>query len=137
MIQKYSDPLNSVRIDKWLWCARFYKTRGAAGSAIKSGKVSVNNEKTKPSKVVQIGDFINIRQGPYSFKITIKSLSKTRKSAREASLLYEELEESIQQRETIAKQIKADTANYPGTKGRPGKRERRELIKFKESKYMG
>ena len=136
MKQKYPDPVNTMRIDKWLWCARFYKTRGAANSAIKSGKVIVNNEKARPSRTVKTGDIIKIRQGPYCFTITIKNLSKARKSPGEASLLYEELQESIQQREIIEQRIKAERSNYPRSRGRPGKRERRDLIKFKESKYM-
>lgn len=131
MIQKNTVSTDSIRIDKWLWCARFYKTRGDACSAIKSGKIYINNEKAKPSKLVQTGDLVKIRKGPYSFYLTIKNLAKVRKSAGEATLLYEESQESIQQREIISQNIKAEAAKYPRSRGRPSKRERRDLIKFK------
>jgi ribosome-associated heat shock protein Hsp15 len=120
-----------MRLDKWLWCARFFKTRGLACNAIKSGKIVVNNEKAKPAKLVQSGDSIKIRRGPYHFDITILQLTKVRKSAKEAALLYEESQMSISQREKLAIQIKADVALYPRTKGRPSKRDRRDLIKYK------
>ncbi|NIQ13138.1 MAG: RNA-binding protein [Candidatus Dadabacteria bacterium] len=120
-----------MRLDKWLWCARFYKTRGLACHAIKSGKIIANNEKAKPAKLIHVGDKITIKRGPYQFDITILQLINARKSAKDAQLLYEESQESLLQREKIAQQLKAEATIFPRTKGRPSKRDRRELIKFK------
>jgi len=134
VIQKNTELPDSMRLDKWLWCARFFKTRGLACNAIKSGKIVVNNEKAKAAKLIQPGDSIKIRRGPYHFDITLLQLAKVRKSASEAALLFEESLTSISQREKLALQIKADAAFHPRTKGRPSKRDRRDLIKFKGSK---
>jgi len=131
VIQKKAELPDNMRLDKWLWCARFFKIRGLACNAIKSGKIIVNNEKAKPAKLVQPGDSIKIRRGPYHFDITILQLAKVRKSASEAAPLYEESQASINQREELALQIKADAVLYPRTKGHPSKRTRRDLIKFK------
>lgn len=127
-------PMNnrdSMRIDKWLWCARFYRTRGLASDAIRSGKVLVNGERVKPSKTIGTGDVLWIRKGAFHYEISVMQLTKGRKSAAEASRLYEESEESLHQREELALQMKASAGNVPRTRGRPTKRDRRELIKFK------
>jgi len=122
---------DSMRIDKWLWCARFYRTRGLASDAIRSGKVLVNGERVKPSKTIGTGDVLWIRKGAFHYEISVMQLTKGRKSAAEASRLYEESEESLHQREELALQMKASAGNVPRTRGRPTKRDRRELIKFK------
>jgi len=131
VIQKKTELPDNMRLDKWLWCARFFKTRGLASDAIKSGKIVTNNEKAKSAKLIQPGDRIKIRRGPYHFDITILQLAKVRKSASEATLLYEESQKSISQREELALQIRTDAVLYPRTKGRPSKQERRNLIKLK------
>lgn len=123
--------MDSMRIDKWLWCARFYKTRSLASDAIRSGKVLVNGERVKASKTIETGDILEIRKGAFHYEISVMQLTKGRKSAAEASRLYEESEESLHQREELALQMKANAANTPRTRGRPTKRDRRELIKFK------
>lgn len=120
-----------IRLDKWLWCARFYKTRSIAADALKTGKITINGERAKPSKSVKPGDMLNIRKGPYHYAITVLGLAKSRQSAARASLLYEESAESISERELLAAQLKAETALTPSTKGRPSKKDRRAIIKFK------
>ncbi len=121
-----------MRLDKWLWCARFYKTRSLATNAIKSGKVTVNDIRAKSAKLIRVDDRLIIRRGPYRFLITILTLTTARKSASEAALLYQENQESIDARNVLATQIKNNAAPYPGTRGRPTKRDQRELRKFKE-----
>ena len=127
-------PVNHMRLDKWLWCSRFYKTRTLAANAIKGGKVHVNDERAKPAKLIHIGDKVNIRLGSFRFDITILALVTTRKSATLAALLYKESKESIAEREKLAIQMKVDAAIFSGLKGRPTKRSRRELIRFKANK---
>jgi len=122
-----------IRLDKWLWCARFYKTRKIAANALNTGKVTINGARAKPSKTVKPGDKLNIRKGPYHYVITVVELAKSRKSAVGAALLYEESSESISERESLATQLQAETALMPATKGRPGKKDRRLIIKFKNS----
>lgn len=122
---------DDMRLDKWLWCARFYKTRGLAAEAIKGGKITLNGERAKPSKTVEPGSRLTIRRGPYTYDIEILTLAKARKSAAEAILLYRESAESIEQRETLAAQLKLAAMHTPGTDGRPTKRDRRTLIRFK------
>jgi len=120
-----------IRLDKWLWCARFYKTRNIAANALKTGKVTANGERAKPSKAVKPGDSLDIRKGPYHYVITVLELAKSRKSAAGAALLYEESPESISKRESLATQLKAEAILMPTTKGRPSKKDRRSIIKFK------
>ena len=121
----------TIRLDKWLWCARFYKTRNIAANALKTGKVTANGDRAKPSKTVKPGDKLNIRKGPYHYVITVLDLAKSRKSAAGAALLYEESPESISARESLTTQLKAEAALMPTTKGRPSKKDRRSIIKFK------
>jgi len=120
-----------IRLDKWLWCARFYKTRNIAANALKTGKVTANGERAKPSKTVKPGYSLDIRKGPYHYVITVLELAKSRKSAAGAALLYEESPESLSKRESLATQLKAEAAFMPATKGRPSKKDRRSIIKFK------
>ncbi len=122
----------SMRIDKWLWCARFYKTRSLAAEAIKSGKVKINNDGAKPAKIVSPGDKLSIRKKALKYDITILEIPKTRLSAAKANLLYEESEESIKNRELISAQLNADAGLFPKIHGRPTKRDRRDLMKFKD-----
>jgi len=125
----------SVRIDKWLWAARFYKTRSLASDAIKSGKIQSNGERIKPSKEVQLGEVISIRQDIYSRHVVVKALSERRGPASQAALLYEETEQSIAERERLIQLKHAQPAPRPRGAGRPTKRERRQIIAFtQESK---
>ena len=122
---------DGMRLDKWLWCARFYKTRGLAADAIKGGKILVNNERPKPSRTIQSGAQLLIKRTPYQFDITVLRLSNARVSAKDTATLYSEAAESIRKREELAAQIKLDAQLHPHTPGRPTKRARRDLLRFK------
>ena len=122
--------IKELRIDKWLWAARFFKTRGLASEAIKGGKIDINGSHAKPSKTIQINDLIRIKKNPFTYEIIVKGLSKHRGSASVAVLLYEESEQSISTREKLAEQLKAESALRPTTPGRPSKRDRRNIIRF-------
>ena len=122
---------SGMRLDKWLWCARFFKTRSLAADAIRNGRILVKDEKPKPSKLINSGARIRISKGPYRFEITVTALSGNRKSAADAALLFTETVESIAERRKMAAQLKIDALLSPRTKGRPTKRERRALLEFK------
>ncbi len=125
-----NETLYTMRLDKWLWCSRFYKTRALAASAIKGNKIRVNDLTVKAAKIIRFSDEVQIRKTPYQYTITILKLSNSRLSATLAAHLYKEDKDSIQAREELAQQIKAETASYPRTIGRPTKRNRREIIRF-------
>ncbi|MCZ6803729.1 MAG: RNA-binding S4 domain-containing protein [Proteobacteria bacterium] len=129
---KHDLSLTQMRLDKWLWCSRFYKTRALAASAIKGNKIKVNNLVIKAAKNIHLGDKVEIHKTPYQYTITILKLTTNRLSASQAALIFEEDKESIQSREELAKQIKAESASasFPRTRGRPTKRVRREIIRF-------
>ena len=121
-----------VRLDKWLWAARFYKTRSIARDMINGGKVHYNGQKTKPSKIVELGATVKLRQGYDDKTVVIIKLSEQRKGANEAILLYSETEQSIQLREE-KKLARKMNAHNPSPERRPDKKQRRDIIKFKES----
>ncbi len=120
----------TMRLDKWLWCARFYKTRAQAAAAIKGNKIRINDLVVKASKIVRVDDVVQIRKTPYQYTISILKLPNSRLSASLAAHLFKEDKDSIQAREELTKQIKADSASFPRTIGRPTKRNRREIIRF-------
>ncbi len=120
-----------VRLDKWLWAARFYKTRALAVEGIDGGKVRVHGERVKRARQVQPGDEIAIRLGPYEHIVKVRGLSERRGPASEAVKLYEETAESIAGRERTAFQLKAAHALFIDGNERPTKRDRRELEKFR------
>jgi ribosome-associated heat shock protein Hsp15 len=120
-----------VRLDKWLWAARFYKTRSLAAEAIAGGKVQVNGERVKRAKPMQIGDEVRIRQGPYEHQIVVRELSERRGPARDAARLYEEKPESRAAREAMALQLKSLHAAFVPERGRPTKKDRREIERLK------
>lgn len=127
--------LNKVRADKWLWAARFFRTRTLAKEAIEGGKVHMNGQKIKTSKELQVGDTLTIRQGHASVQeqktIIIKALSDNRGSATIAQTLYDETQESIATREFFAEQRKLQNLARPSTK--PDKKQRRDIEKFKNN----
>lgn len=123
---------NEVRLDKWLWAARFYKTRSIAKAMIEGGKVYYNGQRAKVSKAVEIGATLKLRQGNEEKEIVVTALSDQRRGASEAQLLYQETEKSVKQREAIAFVRKANALSMPHPDRRPNKKERRELVKFKE-----
>ena len=121
-----------VRLDKWLWAARFYKTRALAAEAIAGGKVQVNGDRVKRAKPLQEGDEIRIRQGPYEHLIVVRALSDRRGPAVQAATLYQERPESLAAREAMALQLKSVHAAFvTDIKGRPTKRDRREMERLK------
>lgn len=122
-----------VRLDKWLWAARFFKTRGLAAEAIKGGKVEINGARAKPSRTLQVGDRLRIRRGPDLFEVDVSALSQQRGPAAQAALLYRETEQSRQHREQLAALRKAEAVSRPKFPGRPTKRDRREIVRFKKS----
>ncbi len=120
-----------VRIDKWLWAARFYKTRALAATAVEGGKVQVNGERVKPAKLLRAGDALIVRNGPFAWAITVLALSERRGPAAQAAKLYRESEESRKAREEKAALIKAERHSSPVyLKGRPTKKVRRQIIRF-------
>jgi ribosome-associated heat shock protein Hsp15 len=124
-------PADKVRLDRWLWAARFYKTRSIAADAIDGGKVQVNGTRVKRSKLIETGDRVRIRKPPYEFVVAVLELSEHRGPAKVAQALYEETPESVQVRETLRTQLKHQpTASYEG-KGRPSKKDRRMIDRLK------
>jgi ribosome-associated heat shock protein Hsp15 len=119
-----------VRVDKWLWAARFYKTRSLAADAVDAGKAKLNGERVKPAKLLKPGDTLNIRNGQLSWEIIVLSLSERRGSATIASSLYSESDESRMQRERHSAMLKAERLSNPFPGGRPTKRARRQIIRF-------
>ena len=116
-----------MRIDKWLWCARFYKSRAQATTAVSGGKVHVNGERVKPSRALVIGDTLTITQGPQSREIHVRELPARRGPAVEAQRAYEETAESLARRESLRQQHALAAAAAPRPESRPDKRERRLL----------
>jgi len=122
----------AVRLDKWLWAARFYKTRALAVEAIDGGKVQVDGDRVKRAKQIRIGSEIRIRQGPYEHVVVAKGLSDRRGRAAEAALLYEETAASLAAREERALQLKAvHSAFIPDDNARPTKRDRRRIERLR------
>ena len=120
-----------VRLDKWLWAARFYKTRSLAAEAIAGGKVQVNGERVKRAKPLQAGDEIRIRQGPYEHQVVVRGLAERRGPASDAARLYEEKPASRAAREAMALKLKSLHAAFVPERGRPTKKDRREIEKLK------
>ena len=125
-----SESDNRIRIDKWLWAARFYKTRSLAADAVEGGKVQVNGERVKPAKVLKPGDTLSVRNGPYSWEITVLALGERRGSAAEAAKLYSESDGSRKAREEKIALMKIERQSNPFPGGRPTKKARRQIIKF-------
>ena len=119
-----------VRIDKWLWAARFFKTRGLAAEAVGGGKVEINGERAKPSRIVRAGDRLTVRRGPYEWIVIVKNVARLRGPAAQAQLLYDETEESLRQRQTAAAQLELERPPEFAAPGRPTKRDRRAISRF-------
>jgi len=119
-----------ARIDRWLWAARFFKTRTVAVMALENGRVLVNGVRVKPAKSVGAGDMLTIRLGPYQHVVEVLALSSKRGPASEAQKLYRETEESREKRAALAQELKAQQ-QYSVLKGRPTKKDRRDIEKVK------
>ena len=122
---------DKTRIDRWLWAARFYKTRSLAAEAVAGGKVQVNGERVKRAKQLQVGDEVRIRQGPYEYQIVVRELAVERGPAARAMALYAEKPESRAAREALALQLKALHGAFVSERGRPTKKDRREINRLK------
>ncbi|MDR3631352.1 MAG: S4 domain-containing protein [Desulfocapsaceae bacterium] len=119
-----------IRLDKWLWAARFFRTRAMASQAVAGGKVQVNDQRAKPSRLVQIGDGLRITHGEFTSTVQVRAVSDKRRPAAEARLLYEESAESIKAREEEQALRKMIRAGQTAPAGRPGKRDRRKIREF-------
>lgn len=120
-------PLTETRIDKWLWAARFYKTRSLAAAAVKGGKVRINGGRAKPSRMVKHGDQLHIARGDLSFDLTIEFISDKRGPAKQAVQLYTESEESVRKRELLVDEKRLERKAAAQYGGRPDKQGRRNL----------
>lgn len=123
---------DEMRLDKWLWAARFFKTRQAATDAINGGKVQVNGQRSKPGRTIQAGCRVSITLEPYTFEIEVLNLDRQRRSAPLASKLYQEFPESLKARqEVLEKRREQQKLGAPTEDQRPNKRERRLIHRFK------
>ena len=121
--------MNSVRLDKWLWAARFFKTRSQAKTAIDGGHVRLNGKRAKAAKEVKCGDTLDIRRGPDDFTVSVEAVAERRGNAAAAAVLYRETEASMARREREAALRRA--AGWQTSYGRPSKRDRRRLDRLK------
>ena len=122
-----------MRLDKWLWSARFFKTRSLAVEAIDAGHVSVNQERAKPAKALRVGDTVVVRRPPFEHAVVVKGLSEQRGPAAVAATLFEETPESRARRTVLAAEMKSLGAHTPRFKGRPTKKTRRDYEKWLRS----
>lgn len=122
---------SAVRLDKWLWAARFFKTRALAKKAIEGGKVHYEGARGKPSKIMELEATLKIRQGWSEKTVVVTGLSEQRRGATEASLLYRETEESITKRELEVEQRKLQRDMIASPQQRPSKKQRRQIVRFK------
>jgi len=125
---------SSVRLDKWLWAARFFKTRSVARDAVSGGKVHLNGNRSKPGRTISAGDELRIKRGEEEYVITIVEASMRRGPAVVARTLYEESEENRSRREALAEERKLERQQRFTRERRPDKRQRRNIVRFK-NKY--
>ena len=127
-----NDSNTGVRLDRWLWAARMYKTRSLSSRAIDGGKVHLNGTRAKRSKTVKPGDRLEITRGIFEYHLVVKGLAEKRGSTTEAVKLYEETPESVQAREALAAELKGIPRPVFRGKGRPTKKERRQIDRFRD-----
>lgn len=127
--------LNSSRIDKWLWTARFFKTRSLAAQAVSGGKIHVEKQRVKPSKEIKIGANLQIHKDGFEWNVTVTGVAKQRVSAKEAALLYEESVESIEKRQKQAAQRREERQflGFYEPEHKPNKKDRRLIHQFKRA----
>lgn len=121
-----------MRIDKWLWTSRFFKTRALATEAVNGGKAHLNGQRVKAGRMVKVGDVLSIQKNTDAYEVTILAVNKTRRPAKEACLSYEESEQSRLKREKEQGMKKLVSAMRPMPQRKPGKREREQLRRFKQ-----
>ena len=131
-MQKTPDESKSIRLDKWLWAARFYKTRSLARVAVQSGKVHYNGQRSKPGKIVELGASIKIPQGFDLKDVMVLQVKEQRLGAPLAQLMYEETQASEKLRASNAEARKLDAFHSPKPDHRPDKKQRRQIIQFKQ-----
>jgi len=124
------DGNDGIRLDKWLWAARLFKTRSLAAKAASGGKIEINGERPKPSRTVRIGDHLHIRRGPYEWAVIVKGVTRLRGPASRAQALYEETEESLRKREAAIAQMRLERPPEFDLSGRPSKKDRRAIARF-------
>ena len=120
---------DKIRVDKWLWAARFFKTRALAATAVNGGKVHVNGHRVKSSRKISINDKLKVTRGQYQSVVRVIEISEKRGPAKEAQMLYKETPESIKEREINSQQRKIINASMPRTQSRPNKYQRRQIRK--------
>jgi ribosome-associated heat shock protein Hsp15 len=126
-----SAPPGKVRLDKWLWAARFFKTRALAAEAIDGGKVDVNGDRAKRAKMIQAGDEVRLRQGPVEWVLQVRDVAGRRGSAEVARQLYEETADGRRKRDLVTEQLRSMPTAFSHGDSRPGKRDRRALRRLK------
>jgi ribosome-associated heat shock protein Hsp15 len=119
-----------VRLDKWLWAARFFKTRGLAADAVTGGKIEINGTRPKPSRVVRAGDRLTIRRGAYEWTVIVQRVARLRGPAAQAQALYEETAESRLRREAVGALLKLEQPPEFDSSGRPTKKDRRDIARW-------
>ena len=131
MTRKDGDDQEELRLDRWLWAARFFKTRGLAAEAVAGGRVHLNGARTKPAKPVRVGDQLSIQRAELATLVVVRDLAEQRRPAAEAALLYQETPESALARAAHVEQRRAEAAGRHERLGRPTKQARRESIRLR------
>ena len=126
---------SEIRIDKWLWAARFFKTRSLAADAVAGGKVALNGGRPKPNRIIRPGDRLSIRRGAYEWSIIVKETSNYRGPASDAAALYEESEESRSKRQAAMAQLKLERPADFDSPRSPSKKDRRDISKFTNRRW--
>ena len=130
-----SEPQERVRVDRWLWAARFYKTRSLATAAVNGGKVEVNGERAKPARLIRLGDAVSVRQPPFEWQLLVRGLAERRGPASVAQGLYEETAESRAARQRLQEQLRVVQPLFVyEEKGRPTKKDRRMIDRWDEGR---
>ena len=125
-----TESIEKIRIDKWLWAARFFKTRSQATQAVQGGKIHLNGQRVKPSRIVTVGDELRINKLEQIFEVTVRGLNQYRRPAKEARELYDESDDSVKNREANSQMRRLIRAPGAAPVKKPDKRDRRKIRKF-------